>query len=199
MTKRMYIMPIVEEDRGKGLNHFYPKYLDTKGKLANCTEFLLMPYAFAGLCVATAEVDDFNHTVIAGQADVWTVPDVEKLNGEVDKDQLAYFKAWVGLHKMPTDGLVEGITFKELIRYFNGMIQNSQILAHQRGVDLNGKELEVNFGSLNKAEKDTLDELYTQKGYDKTKFNNATTLSNVLQVVADAGKDIPVSIAGVEV
>jgi len=198
MNRYSFIMPLILEDRGKGVKGQFPKYLWT-GELANCSFYSLQPYAFAGLCLAAADMEEANATIVAGQADVWTIPvDPKAQKGAVDKDQLAYFKAWVTLYKLPTDGLKEGMTYAELVRYFSGSIQTSQILAHQKGFDLSDKALDTRFGDLKAKDKAELDQLYTEKGYSKTKFNNAASVSDVLQVAADAAKDIAVTVGGVD-
>lgn len=185
-----YIMPLAFEQRGgRAFNANYPKYLFTSPP-ANCEFFTLQPYAFANLCIVTAEISPENHTIVKGMPDVWSIP--ENANQTMPEDQLLYFKAWVNLFQLPTDGLTVGMTYNALMRYISNLIQFSQYADHQKGLGFQGRNLNVPFGDLSTKDKSTLDQVYVEKGYSKKKFNNNATLNEVLQTVGEAGTDIPV-------
>lgn len=201
MTLHLYIMPLTLETRGVKLTTgLYPKYL-SRSEPANCNFYTLQPYAFANLCIVGADIDEISHTLIinAKENDVWNIP--EKLESSVDEADLLRFTAWVSQYKLPIDGLVVGMTYRELLRYISGIVIFSQESAHQRGLKLfeDGKKVNPKFADLKAEEKAQLDQLYTEKGYSKSKMNNATDLKEIIQVVGDTGKDIKVQIAGMDI
>jgi len=190
MTQRMYIIPIVHIDIGEGSFYNVPKYFRHRMNPDSLPELAGVNYAWEtwlneDVAIIVADVDDTQHTLVNGQADVVTIPPLDNTIPTVAVRNRV--RTVLENNNIPGTWVIVGMAYRSIVRIVLGMFQ-----FHNRVVRLIGRRLfdgtlnlTLTIADLSIPMQDALAQAAADLFLDYSAVTGATTLRQLLKGMGD--------------
>lgn len=182
MTVRFYLVPIEIVGSARG-----PKYF----KWRFCQDCTLdvprsaMDYGLRPIMLVAADVSAEQHTFLAGQPDVTTVP--ANIDNNVSAAALPAVQSALEGLKVPGNWVTTGHAYREVLRAVAGLFQFAQRhhALHAEMLVENNVNLDLTWADVPQAKRQRVQETADSLGYDTSPVTGSWTLRETLKHLAD--------------
>jgi hypothetical protein len=181
MTVRYYVLPItrtVENQRG-------PKYFQWRfGAGINCP-WSMKDYGLMDQCVVCADISDADHTALAANADVLSIPvNIDNTLNIVARNTARDYLESINV---PAGRINTNDTYRSVLRSVLGIFLFLQRVTAIRGeaIDWVSVSLSMEWQNIPTAWRNAMMQAATEMGYSTNGVTSTTTLRTILKYMAD--------------
>lgn len=135
-----------------------------------------------------AEVTDAQHSAVASNADVVSVP--ANLDAQPSAGQLSTVAAVLETLNIPTDWVTSGMTYRDILKGVVRFFLFAQRLNGMAGPRLfAASTLDMQLNSLNAANRQKLQDVFGSFNFSAAGVTGTTTIRRILKIAADQWTD----------
>lgn len=185
MSVRMYIVPKI----GDGLTPntaFAPKYIvDLQNAQGQLIRFNARDYGMEPVFLVAAEVTNAQHTALAANVDVVTVP--QNLDALINLTALATVQQRLEDLRIPAGWVTTSHTYRDVMRITGRVMQffGRFQVRHLRTLFEAGITLDTRMNEMTQVQRDRIADVMASFGIDASWVTNTTTLRALLKGIAD--------------
>lgn len=194
---RFYIIPI-QEVIGSSTTYRGPKYIKWRMNPTGLgIRWSMMGYGLMTTAIIACQVDQAQHSYLAGQSDIVSVP--ENIDANISSGALATVKQELENLHIPAGWVTTSHTYRTVLRMVAGLFQFAQRYhgRHREKLVKAGYNLDTQIKDLPTAVKNSLKDTTESFGWDTSEIKNNWKLRKALKHLADQWSNREIILGGI--